>query len=140
MEDSRKTLENELHDLAAAFRGILDWKWDGRFGAVLAEFPLKIEASVLGVLDQYLVSRWDSTSIADAPETVKKVKGHLGGLMAGQILLLSSPDVEPLVYCAWWPWGSGQTISIRIGLFGGGSDEEAKQTNADVLKAAFGIT
>lgn len=117
-EDGTKALERELLDLEEAFRRVIEWKWDSRFEAVLAEFPLEKKTSVLKILDRHLVSRWDSASIGDAPEIVKKVKAHLGGLMAGQLLLLSDPDVEPLVYCAWWPWENGQTISVRIGLHG----------------------
>lgn len=86
--------------LRSAFEGILDWKWDGRFGTALAEFPLEKKGSVLGILDQHLIGRWDGATIGEAPETVKKVKGHLGGLMAGQLLFLSDPNDDPLVYCA----------------------------------------
>jgi hypothetical protein len=134
------TTEAICRDLAAAFRAGLAWKWDARFGTVLAEFPLESKASILGILDRHMVDRWDSASIEDAPEAAKKVKAHLGGLMAGQLLFLSDPGGDSLVYCAWWPWGNGLTISIRIGLFGGGSHEDTKQANADVLKRAFGIT
>lgn len=126
-------------DLAAALSADLAWKWDGRFGTVLAEFPLESKASVLEILDRYMVDRWDSVSIEDAPEAAKKVKAHLGGLMAGQLLLLSDSKGDSLVYCAWWPWGNGLTISIRIGIFGGASDQDAKQAQADVLRSAFAV-
>ena len=125
--------------LRSAFEGILDWKWDGRFGTVLAEFPLEKQASVLGILEQYLVSRWDSATICEAPEIAQDIKGHLGGLTAGQLLFLSDPGVDPLVYCAWWPWGDGQTISIRIGLLGATTDEDQKRALTEALKGWFGV-
>ncbi len=138
-EQMDATREAVFRDLADAFGEALTWKWDGRFGTVLAELPLEKKADVLVVLDQYLVSRWDSTSIADAPETVKKVKGHLGGLMAGQLLLLSDPDAEPLAYCAWWPWGNGQTISIRVGVFCTGCSDEERRGLATTIRGWFKV-
>ena len=125
--------------LRSAFKGVHEWKWDGRFGTVLAEFPTEKKQEVLGILIQYLTARWDSATIADAPEIVKKVKRHLGGLMADQLLILSDPNDDPLVYCAWWPWGDGQTISIRIGLFSETMNAEEKSTLMEALKAWFGI-
>jgi len=125
--------------LRLAFEGILDWKWDGRFGTVLAEFPPEKKGSVLEVLDQYLIGRWDSATIGEAPEIAQRVKRHLGGLMAGQLLLLSDPDAESLVYCAWWPWGNGQMISIRIGLFSATMDTERKGTLTKALRGWFGV-
>lgn len=53
-EEARKVLERELHDLAATFHGVLEWKWDGRFGTVLAEFSLENKAAVLEILDRYV--------------------------------------------------------------------------------------
>jgi len=132
--------EPMLCELAAALREVLEWKWDGRFGTVVAEFPLDKKASVFGVLDRYLTSRWDSASIEDAPEIVKKIQEHLGGLMAGQLLLLSDPDAKLLVYCAWWPWGNGQTISIRVGLFGETSGDEGQAPVERTLRAAFDVS
>jgi hypothetical protein len=139
-DDRSKILVGELHDIAEAFRGMLEWKWDGRFGAILAEFPLESKAAVLEILDRYLVCRWDSGTIGEAPEAVKKVKGHLGGLMSGQLLLLSDLDVEPLLYCAWWPWANGQTISIRVGLYRETSDGEGARPPEEMLKATFGLS
>ena len=37
--------------------------------------------------------------------------------MAGQLLLTSAPSDGVGIYCAWWPWGNGKTISIRLGVF-----------------------
>ena len=125
--------------LRSAFEGILDWKWDGRSGTALAEFPLEKKASVLGILDQHLISRWDSATIGEAPEIAQSVKRHLGGLMSGQLLFLSDPDAEPLVYCAWWPWGNGQTVSIRIGLFGATIDAKEQGALTEALKGWFGV-
>jgi hypothetical protein len=138
-ETDTKALERELHDLVAALQGTLKWKWDARFGTAVAEFPAEKQATVLGILDRYLSSRWNSTSIADAPEVVKKVREHLGGLMAGQLLLLSDPDAGTLVYCAWWPWGNEQTISVRIGVFCSGCSDEERKDLTSVFRGWFKV-
>ncbi len=139
-EEGGQAPKHELLDLAAAFRGVLEWKWDGRFGTVLAEFPIDKKTDVLGRLEQHLVSSWDSATIQDAPEGARQVMRHLGGLMTGQLLLLSDPAGDLLIYCAWWPWGNGQTISIRVGLFSARLDGDESQDLTNVLKAAFGVS
>ena len=133
-QSSDKSAIGVCRNLACVFGEALEWKWDGRFGTALAEFSSEKKADVLGALDLHLVSRWDIASIADAPEAVQALRKHLGGLMTGQLLLLSDPAAEPLVYCAWWPWGNGQRISIRIGIFGSGSELDV------ALQSAFGIS
>ncbi len=105
----------------------------------LAEFPLDKKGSVLGILDRYLVSRWDSVTIGEASETAQKVKGHLGGLMPGQLLFASDVSDDPPICCAWWPWGNGQTISIRVGLFSETADAEEKGALTEALKGWFGV-
>jgi hypothetical protein len=118
-------LDNVCRRLREAFEDVLTWKWDGRFGAALAEFPAEDKEKVLRILEIFLVSRWDSVTIGEAPKSVQQIKTHFGGLMSGQllllsdpnqdamILLLSDPNQDALIYCAWWPWGNGKTIQIR---------------------------
>ncbi|MFC2108731.1 hypothetical protein ACFLS5_04630 [Candidatus Bipolaricaulota bacterium] len=121
-------LEDEFRDLAEAFGGILEWKWDGRFKTALAEFPVEKKDEVLGILEQYLVSTWDSTNVKDAPDVVQEMSKCLGGLMSGQLLLLPDSRQAACIFCAWWPWGSGAKISIRIGPYSKElSDEEAAE-------------
>ena len=126
LSESVKVLENELRDLANAFSGMIEWKWDGRFKTALAEFPADKKDDVLGVLEQYLISTWDSSSVKEAPDVVQQLSKNLGGLMSGQLLLLSDLNKASFIFCAWWPWGNGTKVSIRIAPFGKDlSDEEA---------------
>ena len=60
--------------------------------------------------------------------------------MSGQLLLLSDSATDVLIYCAWWPWGNGLTISIRVGMLGETSDAGATQALANVLKATFSVS
>lgn len=117
LSESVKALESEFSDLANAFCGMIEWKWDGRFKTALAEFPADMKDDLLGLLEQYLVSTWDSSSLSDAPDVVQQVTKSLGGLMSGQLLLLSDLNKPAFIFCAWWPWGNGTKVSIRIAPF-----------------------
>jgi len=110
-------LDNVCKQLRGSFEDVLTWKWDGRFGTALAEFPAEDKEKVLRILESFLVSRWDSVTIGEAPEIVQQIKTHFGGLVSGQLLLLSDPNQDAMIYCAWWPWGNGKTISIRVGAY-----------------------
>ena len=63
---------------------------------------------------------------------------NFGGIMPGQLLFTSDPDGEALVFCAWWPWGNGETISIRLAPFYLKPDSDKSQ-GARRLKEWFGI-
>lgn len=132
-------LENKFRDLAEAFGDALEWKWDGRFKTALAEFPADKKDDVLGVLEQYLVSTWDSSSVKEAPDIVQQVAKNLGGLMSGQLLLLSDLNEEAFIFCAWWPWGNGTKVSIRIAPFSQDLSNEDAAELATVFRGWFKI-
>jgi hypothetical protein len=126
-------LDDVCKQLRGSFDDVLVWKWDGRFGTALAEFPAEDKEKVLRILESFLVSRWDSVTIGEAPEIVQQIKTHFGGLMSGQLLLLSDPNQDALIYCAWWPWGNGKTISIRVGAY----SKEIAAPDKPALNTAF---
>lgn len=132
-------IEGVCRDIVTASKGALSWTWDARFGTALAEFSSDLKDDALGILKEHLVSSWDSASIGEAPDVVQRIRSHLGGLMAGQLLLLSAPDSDPLAYCAWWPWGNGETISIRVGLYGEEFDASKKTELTKAFKGWFRI-
>ena len=126
-------LEGVCRQLRGSLEDVLTWKWDGRFETALAEFSARDKEKILKILAGFLVSRWDNTTIGEAPELVQQVKRHSGGLTSGQLLLLSDPYRDALIYCAWWPWGGGKTISIRIGIH----SKEIAAADKSTLTAAF---
>jgi len=134
-----KALENEFKDLANAFREIVEWKWDGRFRTALAEFSADMKDEVLVILEQYLVSTWDSSNVKEAPDVVQEITRSLGGLMSGQLLLLSDSRKPACIFCAWWPWGSGTKISIRIAPFGKDLSDEETSALIAVFRGWFKI-
>jgi hypothetical protein len=38
-------------------------------------------------------------------------------LRPGQLFFNTNPNQDAFVFCAWWPWGDGQTVSIRLAPF-----------------------
>ena len=115
MQDLKQSdLEGVCRELLSEFQGILSWKWDSRLETVLAEFGVDDKDSIRAILERYLGITWDSSTIDNAPDIVQMINGNLGGLMSGQLLFTSDPDRGAFIFCAWWPWGDGKTISIRL--------------------------
>jgi hypothetical protein len=114
---SNPELKNACKNIASALQCFLSWKWDDRFGVVLAEFGTEDKDKILSVLEQHFNSTWDMSSIQTAPENVYAAADLLGGVDEEQVFFTSAIEKEILIFCAWWPWGNGKTISIRIAPF-----------------------
>jgi hypothetical protein len=140
MNDLGKTgPENDCKELCKAFQGVLSWKWDSRFETVLAEFSVKKKDDIRAVLDRYLRTTWEGSGMGNAPDPVRAIDNRLGGLRPGQLLLTSDPSGEAFIYCAWWPWGDGKTISIRIAPSYQNLADAEKAEKTRLLKGWFGI-
>ena len=107
-------IEDICRKLMDACQGVLSWEWDSRFESVLAKISADKKDRVHEVLKRYLTTVWDRTNIDKASGTVQTVIDQIGGLMSGQLLFTSDPEKDAFVFCAWWPWGDGKTISVRI--------------------------
>jgi len=108
--------EDVCKELVRVFHGVLSWKWDRRFETVLAEFGVATKDNIRATLGSFLGNLWDSSNVGNAPSNVRAVDNRLGGLWPGQLLLTSDAKQDNLVFCCWWPWGDGKSISIRVGL------------------------
>jgi len=140
MQDLNKSdLENVCRELLSAFKGVFSWKWDSWLETVLAEFGVDNKDSTRAILERYLSSTWNSSNIGKAPDIVQIINSNLGGLRSGQLLFTSDPSQDAIIFCAWWPWGDGKTISIRIApLYMKLSDSE-KAEQIQLFKRWFGI-
>ncbi|MCX5849254.1 MAG: hypothetical protein NTW65_07370 [Deltaproteobacteria bacterium] len=140
MNDTHKAeLENDCKELFIAFQGMLSWKWDSRFDTVLAEFDVANKDSLRQILERYLKFTWNSSNIKKAHRSVIKVNSCLGNLMSGQMIFTSDPNGDAYIYCAWWPWGNGKTISIRIGPCYKELPDPEKAEKIQQFKKWFGI-
>jgi hypothetical protein len=117
MKDFIAGIESFCRDFAHRYQDTLTWKWDNRFPAVLTTFETEMEANLQPFLKQHLNAIWDNSNTDDAPDAVLDAISHFGGLMPGQLMFTSEPDRDILLCFAWWPWGNGSTISIRVAAY-----------------------
>ena len=134
-----ENLENVCRELASTFQGVLSWQWDSRFETILAEFAVDDKGSIRSILERYLSNIWDSSTIGQAPGSVQKITRHLGGLMSGQLLFASDPNLDTFMFCAWWPWGDAKTISIRLAPAGRKLADSYKAEQNERFRAWFGL-
>jgi hypothetical protein len=113
-----ETINSRPEDACKAIFGELEmvllWKWDSRFDTFLAEFDAGSKEGVRAVLTHHLSNVWDRSNITRAPAAVQRINNDLGGLLSGQMLFTSDLKEDAFTFCAWWPWGDGKTISIRV--------------------------
>ena len=110
----RSEVESVCKDVLDAFQGVLSWEWDSRFRTILAGFSADKKDNVHEILDRYFNIAWDVSNIDEAPIVVRAIDKHLGGIRSGQLLFNTHPNQEAFIFCAWWPWGDGNNISIRM--------------------------
>ena len=140
MHDPKKSgLENECKQLVSTFQGVLSWKWDSRFEAALTEFRVDHKDSIRAILERYLSVTWDSSNIGNAPDIVQTISSHLGRLRSGQLLFTSDPNGDAFIFCPWWPWGDGKTISIRIAAYYKKLLDSERAEKIQLFKGWFGI-
>jgi hypothetical protein len=61
---------------------------------------------------------WTAKSLENAPADFQAIADRTGGLRAGQRLLGGDEMFAPKLFGLWWPWGGGETITLRIGYEG----------------------
>lgn len=130
----KPNIEGVCKNLLEEFQGLLSWKWDDWVGTILAEFDAGKKEDVRLILEKHLPISWDSASMENAPSIVRAIDKNLGGIRSGQLLFSSNPAQESFVFCAWWPWGSGKTISIRIAPYDKHQSAEEESQLIEALK------
>lgn len=116
-------MRNELADIELYCKEIIDqtadlltWQWDENIGAMLSVFDVDRKREAYQIFFDYFAAAWNCDSLNDAPDVVQEVAASLGGIRPGQYLFTSQPDETAMVFAAWWPWGDGQKISLRISM------------------------
>ena len=94
---------------------VLAWKWDDRFGVILAEFLVADAEKIGAALDKGFESKWDYNTIKSASSSVKKITKFLFGMSENQLLYTHAHDSDTILFAAWWPWGNKEKISVRLG-------------------------
>ncbi|MFZ2634328.1 MAG: hypothetical protein WA081_18450 [Desulfosalsimonadaceae bacterium] len=130
MNDFITRIENICTAFVNTFQDQLTWEWDERFEAVLATCKTKNKDDILLFLKRHLNKVWDDSNTEDASDIVLDAITHFGGLMPRQLLFTSDPNQDIFLCCAWWPWGDGNTVSLRVATFSQKlSDEDKAELN-----------
>ena len=104
--------------MLSASWGVFSWKWDHRFEAILAEFSADNGDEFRVMLERDFSNVWDNSNIREAPDIVQMCDNNFGGLRSDRLLFTTDPSQDVLVCGAWWPWGDGKTIPLRIACQG----------------------
>jgi hypothetical protein len=97
-----------------ALSPMVKWKYDDFHNVMLAEFSVDKEEQVMITLQQVLPVSWDAKTINKAPDEVKHYAGIFSKLIKKQKLFSIGTEQHPQFMVAWWPWGHGATVSIRL--------------------------
>ncbi len=138
--DARLTvLQQPCEAIVAAAGGALTWSFDDRFRACAATFPVAEMRAVRAMLQAGFTSCWDGESIGGAPPRTRELSAKIGGLRSGQLLFGANELGDPILFGAWWPWGNGTTISIRILFSARTLDEPQKDALLTDFAGWFGV-
>lgn len=109
-----KNLEILVKEFATQFQDIFLWQWDERFNTVQAEFSVDHLQSVFGLFNVHFKEAWDVDSIKTAPDYIQSSCNLFGRFHSDQVFSTTDSKCDEFVYCAIWPWGDGEMISIRL--------------------------
>jgi hypothetical protein len=135
----RQQLKITCEAVVRASKGVLHWGWDDYLSAALAVFPATDGPKVAALLATALPGSWDVATIASAPAPVKAQAQTMGGLRTGQRLFASHDARGALAFAAWWPWGDGKKVSLRVGVVCPGLPEAEAAGLTKELRTWFGI-
>jgi hypothetical protein len=127
------TLSELLARVRAGWPPGATWEWDGRLRCAVSAVSDAQQAPALAVLTANLPAGFSHQDLGGAPAAVQQVCGRTGGLQPGQRVFTADLPGGALAYCLWWPWGSGTTVSARLGASGGAADLNAS------VRAAFAL-
>lgn len=113
------------------------WSWDPRLLACTSSFTTEQEPSAKKAVAMALQNEWTPSTIARAPAPLRDVVERCGGVRSGQLVLSTGPVNGLLTYGLWWPWGDGETVSLRIGLADVDPNREPYIKFRDVFGVSF---
>lgn len=112
------------------------WSWDGRFNTIAASFPKDMEPAVRTSAMHAFPRGWTTKSLESAPPEMQAIAKRTGGLRAGQRLLAGDELFARELFGLWWPWGGGDTITLRIGI----ADGDPANEPLTAIRTLFGVT
>ncbi len=114
MQLYKSVLEKLCKDNLSSSWDIFSWRWDNRFEGFMTEFSTDNEDKFRTILEIDFTKVWYDSNIGEAPDIEQVCNDTFGGLQSGQLLFTTDPNQDVFICGAWWPWGDGDTISLRI--------------------------
>ncbi len=112
------------------------WTWDNRFNCVTSSFTVEQEKAARAAVAELFVEQWSASTIARAPAALREVAERTGGVRSGQVVLATATTAGLTGFGLWWPWGDGETISLRVGMLEADPAKEPYNKFRDL----FGVT
>jgi hypothetical protein len=112
------------------------WSWDPRLLACTSSFTTEQEPAAKKATTMALQNEWNAATIVRGPQQLRDVVERAGGIRQGQLVLSTGPMNGLLVYGLWWPWGDGETVSLRVGL----ADVDPNREPYVRFRDVFGVT
>jgi hypothetical protein len=93
------------------------WSWDSRMTCITSSFSTEFETAARAAITEAFPVEYTSQTIAKAPQVLREYIDRYGGLRQGQYLFTSGTiGGSLLAFGLWWPWGDGDTVSMRLGF------------------------
>ena len=109
------------------------WSYDSRMRCVVSAITLESAAAAEAAIAEVLTQSWTTRELATAPDTTRATTQACGGLREGQKIYWGGSTLG--AFGLWWPWGDGQTVSLRVGLH----DVDSPTVRYSRLRHVFGI-
>lgn len=112
------------------------FSWDSRLSCITSSFTTEQEPQARTACKLALQNEWSATTIIRAPQLLRDVVERCGGIRHGQTVLSTGPVNGLMVFGLWWPWGDGETTSLRVGL----ADVDPNKEPYIRFRDVFGVT
>jgi len=102
------------------------WCWDEMFNTALVVFD-KCDMDLIYIpITQEFDAQWDFSTIENASPPFYTYFNRVFGIVPGQKIFTSTDAAGAILFAVWWPWGDGNKISLRVGLY---DSDEVKNPN-----------
>ena len=92
------------------------WHWDRERNMAAVVLEEEDAEMVFYPLFKEFRNHWNFASIEEASGAVNAYISSSYGLMPGQVIFTSHKVSNLILAVAWWPWGSEDRVSMRVGL------------------------
>ena len=112
--------KNRFFDICGKIKNVLPgspmWELDDRYNTVVAVFDKDSSETIFSALKALFSQEWGKKTVRKAPARVKSITDSISGINKGQIVFTTDDIADAVLFAAWWPWGDGMNISLRIGI------------------------